>query len=198
MNFTCGGYIWDNYFKGAKVEEMPWYEKNLDSDLENEIKSKSLNTGSFLDLGTSAGMQAIQLAKYDFKVTGTDISPSAIKYAKKLSNNVNFLVDDIIDSKLSDKEFDFIFDRGVFHIFGAYHRPQYVQQVNRILKNNGILFLKCMSDKEKNLPDDDEPYKLSEQEIIDSFKANFDIQRIDDTMMYSFNAKALFVVLKKK
>ena len=26
---------WDDYYKENKVEEMPWYEKNLDHDLEN-------------------------------------------------------------------------------------------------------------------------------------------------------------------
>ena len=55
---------WENYYKETKVEDMPWYEKNLDHDLENEIKSKNLNTGNFLDLGTGPATQAIQLEKY--------------------------------------------------------------------------------------------------------------------------------------
>jgi len=192
---------WDNYYKETKVEEMPWYEKNLDQDLENEIKSKNLNTGNFLDLGTGPGTQAIQLAKRNFEVTATDISQSAIEHAKKLSNEINFLVDDILNSKLSDKEFDFIFDRGIFHIFDVSQRPQYVKQINRILKNNGILFLKCMSIDEKNIPDDDMPHKLSKQEIMDSFDDEFDIQRINDTVFvgaHELKPKAIFAVLKKK
>ena len=108
---------WDDYYKENKVEDMPWYEKNLDHDLENEIKSKNLRKGKFLDLGTGPGTQAIQLAKRNFEVTATDISLGAIEKAKKLSNEINFLVDDVMDSKLSDREFDFIFDRGIFHLF---------------------------------------------------------------------------------
>jgi len=111
-NFTG----WDNYYKETKVEDMPWYEKNLDQDLENEITSKNLRKGKFLDLGTGPGTQAIQLAKRNFEVTATDISPSAIEKAKKLSNEINFLVDDVMNSKLSDREFDFIFDMGIFLI----------------------------------------------------------------------------------
>ncbi len=192
---------WDEYYKETNVEEMPWYEKNLDHDIENEIKSKNLNTGNFLDLGTGPGTQALQLSKYDFEVTGTDISQSAIDKAKKLSNEVNFLVDDILDSKLSDKKFDFILDRGIFHIFDISQRPQYVKQIKRILNDNGILFLKCMSVEEKNLPDNDMPHKLSKQEIMDSFNADFDIQKINDSEFrgaLEFYPKALFIVLKKK
>jgi len=192
---------WDDFYKENKVEEMPWYEKNLDHDLENEITSKNLSKGRFLDLGTGPGTQAIQLAKRNFEVTATDISPSAIEKAKKLSNEINFLVDDVLDSKLSDEGFDFIFDRGIFHLFDGSQRPQYVKQIKRILDDNGILFLKCMSIDEKNLPDDDMPHKLSKQEITDAFDDDFDIQRIDDTAFneaYGIKPKALFAVLKKK
>lgn len=192
---------WDDYYKKTNVEEMPWYKKNLDPDLENEITSKNINTGNFLDLGTGPGTQAIQLTKYNFEITATDISPNAIDKAKKLSNKVNFLVDDILNSKLSDKKFDFIFDRGIFHIFDVSQRSQYVTQIKRILNDNGILFLKCMSIDEKNLPDNGMPHKLSKQEIIDSFNEYFDIQKIDDSVFHGsleFNPKALFVVLKKK
>jgi len=192
---------WDDFYRDTKVEEMPWYEKNLDHDLENEITSKNLNKGKFLDLGTGPGTQAIQLEYRNFEVTATDISSSAIEKAKKLSNKINFLVDDVLNSKLSDKEFDFIFDRGIFHIFDVSQRPQYVKQITRILSDNGILFLKCMSIHEKNLPDDDMPHKLSRKEITDAFDDDFDIQRIDDdTVFYGpiGTAKAVFAVLKKK
>ncbi len=196
-NFTG----WENYYKETKVEAMPWYEKNLDHDLENEIKSKNLNIGHFLDLGTGPGTQALQLTKRNFEVTATDISPSAIDNAKKLSSEIHFLVDDILNSKLSDKEFDFIFDRGIFHLFDVSQRPQYVRQVKRILNDNGILFLKCMSVDEKNLPDNDMPHKLSKQEITDSFSDDFDIQKIDDSVFQGsleLCPKALFAVLRKK
>ena len=192
---------WDDYYKQTDVEVMPWYEKNLDQDVENEIKSNNYNTGEFLDLGTGPGTQALQLSKYNFRVTGTDISQSAIDKAKKLSNDINFLVDDVLNSKLSDKTFDFILDRGIFHNFDISQRPQYLKQIKRILNENGILFLKCMSVKEKNIPDNDMPHKLSNQEIINSFNADFDILKIKDSEFrgaLEFYPKALFAVLKKK
>jgi len=192
---------WDDYYKETKVETMPWYEKNLDHDIENEIKSKNYDSGNFLDLGTGPGTQAVQLSKYNFEVTGTDISQSAIEKAKKLSNEINFLVDDVLNSKLPDKKFDFILDRGIFHIFDISQRSQYVNQIKRILNDDGILFLKCMSVEEKNLPDNEMPHKLSKQEITDFFNADFHIEKIHDTIFsgnLEMNPKALFAVLKKK
>ena len=80
-------------------------------------------------------------------------------------------------------------------------RPQYIKQIKRILNDNGILFLKCMSVEEKNLSDNEMPHKLSKQEIMDSFNADFDIQKIEDSEFrgsLEFFPKALFAVLKKK
>ena len=95
------------------------------------------------------------MSKYGFTVTGTDISKHAIEKAQKLSDKIQFLVDDVLNSNLPDCKFDFIFDRGVFHVFDVSQRPQYVEQITRILNDNGTLFLKCMSINEKNLPDND-------------------------------------------
>ena len=192
---------WDNYYRDTEVETMPWYEKNLDHDVENEIKSNNYNTGNFLDLGTGPGTQALQLLNYNFDVTGTDISQSAIDKAKKLSPKITFLVDDVLKSNFSDKKFDFILDRGIFHIFEISQRSQYVKEVKRILNDNGILFLKCMSVEEKNTPDNEMPHKLSKQEIIDYFGNDFTIEKINDTFFsgnLEMNPKALFSVLKKK
>lgn len=192
---------WDDYYKDNDVKTMPWYEEKLDHDVKDEIISCSLNSRNFLDLGTGPGTQAIQLSKYGFNVTGTDISNSAIEKAKKLSDNVDFLVDNVLDSKFSEKKFDFIFDRGVFHVFEKDQRTQYLSQITRILNDGGVLFLKCMSKEEKNLPDDGMPYKFSKQDIEDFFSSHFEIEKISDSIFKGTLdefPKALFSVLKKK
>ncbi len=140
---------WDSFYKENKVEEMPWYEKNLDSDLEYQIKSINLTKGKFLVLGTGPGTQAIQLAKLGFESTGADISKNAIDKAKQLSSDVNFVVDDILNSTFPDDSFDYILDRGCFHVFDPELREKYLNQIKRILKDNGILFLKVMSIEER-------------------------------------------------
>jgi SAM-dependent methyltransferase len=177
---------------------MPWYEKNLDLDLDEEIKF--LKKGEFLDLGTGPGTQAIELAKRGFNVTGSDLSPTAIEKAKLLSSNVNFIIDDILNSKFEDDSFDYILDRGCFHVFSDVERIRYLNQTKRILKKNGMFFLKCMSKEEKNLLNDKGPHKFNKEEILDYFKNDFDIEKIKNTVYYGTLEplpKALFFVMKK-
>lgn len=192
---------WDTYYKENNVEDMPWYESNLDPDLKNEITSRNLTSGKFLDLGTGPGTQAMQLSNQGFEVTGSDLSKSAIEKAKKLFQKVNFVVDDFLNSNLPENEFEFILDRGCFHVFDIEQRPNYVTQIKRILGKNGILFLKCMSIEEKGLPEDKGPHKLSKSELTQVFSNDFEVEIIKDTVYHGTLdplPKALFAVLKKK
>ena len=190
---------WDSYYKENKVEEMPWYKKNLDLDLEYQINSMNLTKGKFLDLGTGPGTQAIQLDKLGFDATGSDISKSAIEKAQQLSSNVSFVVDDILNSSFLDNTFDYILDRGCFHVFEPALREKYLNQIKRILKDNGILFLKVMSTEEKDLPEDEGPHKFSQQEVLDTFEKDFEVIEIKPTVYYGTLdplPKALFAVIK--
>ena len=193
---------WDKFYKETQVIDLPWFTKKLDFDLENEIKTRNIKKGRFLDLGTGDGTQARALTKYGFDVTGSDISGITIENVKKLSKEINFLTDDILNSKLPANAFDFVFDRGIFHLFDDFQRPRFVEQIKRILDNDGIYFLKCMSIEQEEFPDGKGPNRLSKQEIIDTFRNDFDIEKIKTTVFeainFDSNPKAWFVVLKKK
>ena len=189
---------WDAFYQQNKVETMPWYEKNLDLDMVDEIQF--LEKGEFLDLGTGPGTQAIELAKKGFKVIGSDISPSAIENAKLLSSNVNFVIDNILNSKFETESFDYILDRGCFHVLSVDDRITYLSQIKRILKKEGIIFLKCMSKNEKNLPDYQGPHKFHKEELMNYFERDFDIKKSKDSVYYGTLKplpKALFFVMKK-
>ena len=189
---------WDVYYKQNNIETMPWYEKNLDLDMVEEIEF--LEKGEFLDLGTGPGTQAIELAKKGFKVTGSDVSPSAIEKAKLSASNVNFVIDDILNSEFESESFDYILDRGCFHVLSVDERETYLSQIKRILKKNGMIFLKCMSKNEKNIPEDKGPHKFYKEEIINYFENDFDIKKNKDTVYYGTLKplpKALFFVMKK-
>ena len=188
---------WDNLYKKIDVKEMPWYEENLDLDIENELKS--LEKVRFLDLEADPGTQEIEIAKRGFKVTASDVSKNAIRKAKEIANKVNFVVDNILDSKF-DKSFDYILDRGCFHIFSKNERMNYLKHMKRILREDGRIFLKCMSKKEKDFSEDDSPHRFSEKEIREYFKKDFEIINVKDTMYYGKIdplPEDLFVIMKK-
>jgi SAM-dependent methyltransferase len=177
---------------------MPWYNENLDSDLEDELDRRKITNGIFLDLGTGPATQAMWLAKRGFKVIGSDLSETAIKRARNVyanEKNIDFVVDNILNSKLKANEFDYIFDRGCFHVLLPADRQRYITKIKQIMKDNGILFLKCFSDKE---PRQVGPCKFSQDEIRDLFSKYFIIDSIKETVYQGTLdpfPKALFVVL---
>lgn len=193
---------WNRLYKNENVVDMPWYNKNLDSDLNEELIKRNILANSsgykFLDLGTGPGTQAIKLSELGFDVTASDLSESAIEKAKFLSNRVSFVVDDILNSKLKKNEFEYIFDRGCFHVISPSNRNRYVSKVKYIIKKEGVLFLKCFSEKEQWK---EGPYGFSAEKIKEIFKNAFDILSVKDTVYQGTLdplPKALFVVMQKK
>jgi SAM-dependent methyltransferase len=188
---------WNELYKN-EVEKLPWYYEALDNDLEEEISVLGVGAGRFLDLGTGPGTQALQLSKMGFSITGTDVSERAIKRARQLSNKINFLLDNILETKLNEESFDFIFDRGCFHVLAPEKRTDYVKKVHKILAKDGFLFLKCFSIAE---PMTEGPFKFSADDISSLFTRYFIISKIKETVyqgtLETF-PKALFVVMKKR
>ena len=195
---------WNNLYNTQNVKTMPWYNENLDSDLEEELERGKISKGRILDLGTGPATQAIQLAKRGLEVTGSDVSEAAIRRAREhyvhenKDKEINFTVDNILNSKLKDKMFNYVFDRGCFHVLPIDKRPVYIKEVKRILDDNGRLFLKCFSIKELR---QEGPYKFSETEIRQLFGNEFVIISVKDTVYQATLdplPRALFVVMNKQ
>ncbi len=193
---------WNLLYKNEIVTNMPWYNEKLDHDLEEEVVQRGIPSGNdnkLLDLGTGPGTQAICLSELGFNVTGSDLSEYAIEKARKISDRVNFIVDDILDSKFRENEFEYVFDRGCFHVLPINDRGRYVSKIKNILKKDGILFLKCFSDKEMLV--EQGPYRFSPDKIKEIFGNDFEIVSIKETVYQGTLdplPKALFVVMRKK
>jgi ubiquinone/menaquinone biosynthesis C-methylase UbiE len=129
---------WDSSYKSQNVESMPSYNENLDPDLEEELERRKITKGKILDLGTNPATQAMELAKKGLEVTGSDVSEAAINRARKVydyvNNNgkINFTVYNILNSKINDTNFDYIFDGGCFHVLPIEKRPVYIREIKRI------------------------------------------------------------------
>jgi cyclopropane fatty-acyl-phospholipid synthase-like methyltransferase len=149
-------------------------------------------------LGTGPGTQAIELAKMGFAVTGTDLSENAIKKAQKLGSEVKFIVDNILNSRLQENSFDYVLDRGCFHVLPPQKRQQYVSQLKSILGIGGVLFLKCFSTKETR---EYGPYHFSEADIRQLFEKDFEIKSIVESVYHGTMPvlpKTLFVVMRRR
>ncbi len=188
---------WNKYYIDNENETMPWYSMHLDNDIKNELEIRKITGGTFLDLGTGPGTQASALFKMGFEVTGVDVSEKAIEKAKLLNEKVNYIQDDISDTKLSST-FDYIMDRGCFHVFKPEQREIFVKNVYSLLNPGGLYFLKCFSHKQEG---DTGPQRISPDDIHDSFGKLFNILSIRDSVFdgeRSSMPKALFVVMEKE
>ena len=88
-----------------------------------------------LTSGTGPGMQAMWLAKRGYKVIGSDLSEASINRARNVyanEKNVDFVVDNILNSTFKDSEFDYIFDRGCFHVLP----PEDTKKIHQQNKTN--------------------------------------------------------------
>ena len=189
---------WEERYRGQSVETMPWYYPHLDPDFKRTLASLNVKDGTALDLGTGPGTQSFELAKIGFSVMATDISPSAIDQAIAKAEadglDIDFKQDDIIKTRL-EGQFDYIFDRGLFHVLEPDTRATYAKTIMKLLAPEGYLLLKCFSYKE---PGNSGPHRLSPDDIRKTFGRRLKIISIVDTVFLGqkkARPKALFCLL---
>jgi SAM-dependent methyltransferase len=104
-----------------KTGDLPWDTGSRDKYLEEVIKDLSLQPCSVLELGAGTGSDAVWLTKQGFSVTAVDVSSTAVEMARGKASeegvNIDFIVADILKDDIPSGSFDFVFDRGCFHIF---------------------------------------------------------------------------------
>jgi cyclopropane fatty-acyl-phospholipid synthase-like methyltransferase len=192
---------WEDLYREQEIESLPWFNPELDEDLEKALGELGLRSGSALDLGTGPGTQAIHLARRGLAVTATDISEAAIRLASEKAQKegleITWEQDDILDTRL-DRQFDLIFDRGCFHVLAPERRGDYVKTVNGLLKTGGYLFLKCFS---RLQPGEQGPYRFTPEQIREIFGSRLNVLSIKETVYQGTLdplPRALFCTLRKR
>ncbi len=144
--------IWEKYYRETPLEKIPWQKTQADYFIKL-LNSEKLSKGSALDLGCGVGKKSIALAKKGFRVTGVDISPTAIRHARKNAENekvnIKFYTKDTTDmSFLNNKKFDFILDWANLHGIPKTKRKKYVTEIIKHTKKRGKFLLRCFSKQE--------------------------------------------------
>jgi SAM-dependent methyltransferase len=99
-----------------------------------------------LDLGCGTGADAIFLASLNYEVHGLDLSVEALRLAEQRARECGVVVDwregSALITPYDDGYFDLITDRGCYHHIGGPLRRQYANEIARILRPGGVLFLR--------------------------------------------------------
>lgn len=118
------------YFAEYKVKELQEFEEN-----------KSLTV---LDLGCGDGVTEFFFEKYfpQFKIQGIDVSVKSIEEAqKKLLKNTSFQLYDGSHIPYGNESIDIVFVAGVLHHIDAADHQKVVDEIFRVLKPDGRLYL---------------------------------------------------------
>ncbi|MGH2416535.1 MAG: class I SAM-dependent methyltransferase [Microcystaceae cyanobacterium] len=141
------------------------------------------------------------LAERGFTVTATDLSPTALDKAREKAREkgleITWQQDDILNTQL-EREFDWVFDRGCFHVLPPERRPDYVRAVAGLLQPSGYLFLKSFSVLETR---EEGPYRFTPEALAEIFQLHLLLRSARETAYYGTLdplPRALFCILQKK
>ncbi len=133
-----------DYASGYPSKNAPWTFYDIPVELKNLLLEKDiLKKGkTVLEIGCGEGIHSIFLAKNGLKVTGIDISKTAIdiarKNAKKNKTKLKFLNKSYLELDKINEKFDFIFDwRFLMVPTNESDRDNYLKDVFNHVKKNG-------------------------------------------------------------
>lgn len=128
----------DNYASG----NLPWDTGLPDPLLTAFVAAGRLAPTRTLEVGAGTGTNAIWLAERGFDVLGIDVSPLAVEAARaKMAGRTircRFETRDFLTEPIDEAPFDFVFDRGCFHVFDEpEQQAAFAARVTALLKPGG-------------------------------------------------------------
>lgn len=180
-----------DYFNQAystkQANEHEWVAGTASPELIDLVWRKVISTGSeVLEVGCGIGTESVFLSVRGMKVTGIDISSSAIEKAQKLAEVYNvkpqFSVEDVINLPFEDNSFDTVCDQGCFHHLTDEERKEYTKEISRVLKKDGLLILRCFSDA---IPGGPQPRRIKSDELIQTLQNDFILEELKRVLSFS-------------
>ena len=183
----------NDIYRDMPLEDIPWNLSEPPPLLVDAVRSGEIGPCRVVDLGCGAGNYAVWLARQGFDVTGVDISEEAIGHARELAERegvtVRFVAADFLhDVSEIGAGFDLAVDWEVLHHIFPEDRPNYLDNVARLLRPGGRYFSVCFSDRDPAFPGEGKYrvtrlgtklYLSSEAELRDIYLPRFEILKLE-------------------
>ena len=139
--------IWINHIKNTTVNDViseynspAIFQKELVELINGSVSKDS----KVIEVGCELGVTSL-LLNDQFNKTLLDLNPLAIELTKKahdkLKKKANFIVADMFNIPIEDKEYDVVFNAGVIEHFDFNDRKKALIEYSRILKDDGVMFI---------------------------------------------------------
>jgi len=176
----------DTYASG---EPLPWDTGTPDPLLVEMIEARAIAPGRALELGCGTGTNAIFLAQRGFEVVGVDISEIAVNTARtRTQGRCRFEVVDFLAAGPTGGPFEFVFDRGCFHIFDdERERARFAQKVAAELVEHGV-WLSLIGSTEGEARDEGPP-RRSARDVTNAIEPSLEILQLRSTEFSVFEKR---------
>jgi methyl halide transferase len=181
--------------------QLPWDTGEPEPVLVAFVASGRVRPGPSLEIGAGTGTNAIWMAERGFEVFGVDVSPLAVERAKtKMGGrdlHCRFAAWDILAAPPPDGPFQFVFDRGCFHVFDEPdERERFAVQVAAVLAPGG-LWLSLVGSTE-GPPREIGPPRRSAREITLAIKPALEIVELRSAEFRGHGANAWFCLSRQR
>jgi SAM-dependent methyltransferase len=144
-------YDWDSDYESGNFKH--WEPIGQSPELAALIAAGLIGKNArILDVGCGGGLDTIFMAQHGFCAAGVDLSRQALEIARERADNagvwVDWLVGSILDLPIEAGTFDFVLDRGLFHLIEDNDRARYSSELFRVLEPSGYAVIRGASEKE--------------------------------------------------
>ncbi|MBN9615362.1 MAG: hypothetical protein BGO25_03145 [Acidobacteriales bacterium 59-55] len=187
----------DSYASG----QLPWDTGQPEPLLVDFVTSGAVTPCPVLEIGAGTGTNAIWMAERGFDVVGVDVSTLAVERAQaKMAGHTlscRFAEWDVLTKAPPDDSFQFVFDRGCFHVFDEPHeRQHFAAQVAAALIPGG-LWLSLIGSTE-GPPHEVGPPRRSAREVTLAIEAALEIVELRSAEFRDHNTKAWLCLSRRR
>src|SRR5260370_37503454 len=181
--------------------QLPWDTGQPDPLLTEFVTSGGVLPSRTLEIGAGTGTNAIWMAESGFDVLGLDVSPLAVERARtKMEGRslpCRFEALDFLAATPPGGPFQFVFDRGCFHVFDEPdERRRFAEQVADALGPCG-LWLSLIGSTE-GPPRGLGPPRRSAREVTLAIEPALEIVELRSAEFRGNNAKAWFCLSRQR
>jgi 3-polyprenyl-4-hydroxybenzoate decarboxylase len=133
---------WESLWSTTPVAHLAWHADDVEPALAEALDARHGPGKTLLDLGTGTGTVAIAAARRGFRVTATDIAPTALGRARDRVGElpIAFALDDVTRTRLHGA-FDVVVDCGLLHCLPPDRWPAYATAVTGLVAPGGALLV---------------------------------------------------------